>query len=340
MKLITIDDLTELIQKLGITQFSRMVLDTLESDFLRWSDFEKSPRHAIQFPNGVIELMPCADDSLYSFKYVNGHPKNTFQGKLSVIAVGMLAEVDTGFPLMLCEMTLATAFRTAATTALGAKYLARKNSRHVAIIGTGAQAEFQIKAVQTVFPVEIISYFDIDPAAMKKFAANMECENLVLKPCPNITDAINEADLIITATAERKKNRLFNSSMIKDGVHIHAMGGDCPGKTELDPKLLERCRIIVEFTPQSQEEGEIQNSPSGRIDAELWEIVSGVKIGRENDQQITLFDSVGFALEDFSILRLIHKLTDEHGIGSTAHLIPDLKDPKNLYALLTNHKPN
>lgn len=340
MKLITVNDLIDLIQKLGIFQFNSMVLDALESDFLRWNNFQKSPRHAMQFPNGVIELMPCANDRLYSFKYVNGHPKNTREGKLCVIAVGMLSEVDTGFPLMLCEMTLATAFRTAATTALGAKYLARKNSHQIAIIGTGAQAEFQIKAVETILPIEKVSFFDIDPASMKKFSANMEDEDLVLKPCSNIIDTIRDADLIITATAERKKNRLFNSAMVSEGVHIHAMGGDCPGKTELDPELLERCRIIVEFTPQSKEEGEIQNSLSGRIDAELWEIIAGAKIGRESDQQITLFDSVGFALEDFSILQLIHKLTDEHGIGSVVDLIPDLKDPKNLYGLLTNHKPN
>ena len=334
MRLITTTDMRQLVNKVGLLSFNKLLLEALRQDFTRWHDFQLSPRHATHYLQGVIELMPCADDQLYAFKYVNGHPKNTSQGKLSVVAIGMLAEVDSGYPVLVCEMTWLTALRTAATAALGACYLARKESEVLAIIGCGAQSEFQVLALAGVCPLTTIRYFDLDPAAMVKFASNLKDRIPTLIACRDAADAVRDADLVVTATAAKCQDRILDHSMIAPGTHIHAMGGDCPGKTELDPDLLDQAKIVVEYKAQSMEEGEIQNRPGAVIHAELWEIVSGQRPGRENEQELTLFDSVGFALEDYTALRLVDQLAKEYGIGNKIEMIPELNDPKNLFGAL------
>src|SRR5215467_14333025 len=133
----------ELLVRRGVARFIEELAAEIEADFLRWEQFEKSPRHATHSSVGVIELMPACDGRLYSFKYVNGHPKNTSVGLLTVTAFGVLADVETGYPLLLSELTLTTALRTAATSALAARHMARPGSRVMALIGNGAQSEFQ-----------------------------------------------------------------------------------------------------------------------------------------------------------------------------------------------------
>lgn len=280
--------------------------------------------------------MPCANDDFYTFKYVNGHPDNTQHGRLCVVAMGLLSEVSQGYPLIVSEMTLLTALRTAATAALGAKYLAKKNSHHLAIIGTGAQAEFQAHAMMAQLDIKQISYFDIDPLAMDKFAKNMASVAVELLRCESVSAAVSSADIIVTATAAKKQVELFSIGQIKPGAHIHAMGGDCPGKTEFSPTILKQCKVVVEYIPQSKDEGEIQQGDVSLIDAELWEVISGKKAARENDQEITFFDSVGFALEDFSILKLVYQLAQDMNLGEEIDLIPELENAKDLFSVLKN----
>ena len=341
MKLIDIDTLCQMISRIGLNNFYLQLIQTLENDFSRWHTFYKSPRHATHYSHGVIELMPCSNDEFYSFKYVNGHPDNTRDNKLCVVAMGLLSEVASGYPLMISEMTLLTALRTAATAALAARYLARKDSQLLAIIGTGAQAEFQAHAFMAQFPIQQISYFDIDPLAMDKFEKNMRPalakHSDALLRCDTIAAAVRAADIIVTATAAKKRLELFTAEQIKPGTHIHAMGGDCPGKTEFSPAILKHCKVVVEYTPQSRAEGEIQQGEEALIDAELWEIITGKKPGRENNSEITFFDSVGFALEDFSILKLVYQLAQEMKLGKDINLIPNLDNAKNLFSLIQGH---
>jgi ornithine cyclodeaminase len=334
LKVITVRDMKKLIGTIGIEGFLNRLINALEHDFSRWHDFRKSPRHATHYAQGVIELMPCADDRYYAFKYVNGHPGNTAIGKLSVIATGQLSDAVTGYPLLLAEMTLLTAFRTAATSALAAKYLARHTAETLAIIGAGAQAEFQVLGFKQLFPLTKIRFYDKDPHAMAKFARNLESYGLALNPCNTVQEAVRQADIVITATAANGRHQLFGSQEIAPGTHINAIGGDRPGKTELPPELLEAAKIVVEYLPQSRIEGEVQQCDADRIHAELWELATGSKPGRENDQEITLFDSVGFALEDYSALRLLYELASEHALGQELELVPEPDDPKDLFGLL------
>ena len=335
MKVINVNDIQKLIKIFSPKAFSDRLIKALESDFSRWDMFHKSARHATYYPQGVIELMPCADDRFYSFKYVNGHPGNTAQGKLNVVGIGLLSDAATGYPLLLSEMTLLTAFRTAATGALAAKYLARKNAQSLAIIGTGAQAEFQVMIFSNLFPLQQIRYFDIDTTAMAKFSCNLSPYGFELIPCANIRDAVHDTDIIITATAKSARQVLFESQDISPGTHISAIGGDCPGKTEFSRALLEASKIVVEYTPQALKEGEVQQCGASNIYAELWELVTQRKPGRVNTAEITLFDSVGFALEDFTTLRLVYELALEHQLGDELALLPEPHDAKDLFSLLS-----
>ncbi|PJD91366.1 MAG: ornithine cyclodeaminase [Legionella sp.] len=338
MLLLEIPAICAMVSKIGLNQFYLRLCDNLTHDFSQWEHFQKSPRHAVYVPNGVMELMPICNDELYSFKYVNGHPLNPLNNKLNVVAFGMLAEVATGYPLMISSMTLLTALRTAATSALASKYMAKQNSKRVAIIGCGAQSEFQILAHHALFDLSEVRYFDPDASAMQRFACHLKDESFELMPMQDVRSAIEGADIIITATAAKGKQKILERAWLKPGQHISGIGGDSPGKTELDPDILKHANVVIEYFPQTHHEGEIQNlgeQAQDHVYAELWEIISGKKPGRSNDQDISVFDSVGFALEDFSILRLCYELSQEYSLGKRISLIPnDIADCKNLFGLL------
>lgn len=340
MLLVEVQHIRQLINHMGLDAFFKALLKNLRQDFKDWHSFEKSPRHAIHANKGVIELMPIANKKYYSVKYVNGHPENPKKNKLTIYACGLLADPATGEPLLISEMTLLTALRTAATSALASALLAKPNSKSIAIIGCGAQSEFQVLAHQAVFDIKEVRYFDLDPKAMHRFAKNLQGETFKLIESQDIKSAIKGADIIITATAAPGKHKILKSSWLEPGQHISGIGGDSPGKTELDVAILKNSKIVVEYFPQSAREGEIQNlgkHAKKHVYAELWQLVSGKKTGRKNNKEITLFDSVGFALEDYSILRLIYELAPKFQIGSKVNLIPDekeLTDVKNLFKLI------
>lgn len=329
MKIITANDII----KISKQQLFADAFEFLEQDLMNWQAFKKSPRHATHYDHGVFELMPCANDKYYTYKYVNGHPGNPALSKSSIVATGMLADVQTGFPLLFCDMTILTAMRTATTSALAAKYLAKKDSRVLGIIGTGAQSEFQVTALRQIHDIKTIRYYDRDERAMKKFAFNMQSEGLELITCSSGTEVVQGVDILTTCICEKAQVELFPYSAIAKnrGLFINAIGGDCPGKTELDPEVMRNSRIVVEFFEQTKEEGEIQNLEKGSFDySELWEVIQEKKQGRGDDDECIVFDSVGFAVADFSMMRMLH----EKGIGTDLNMLPEVVNPKNLFSLL------
>ena len=202
--------------------------------------------------------MPTSDGQLYGFKYVNGHPENTRSGRQTVTAFGVLADVGSGYPMLLTEMTILTALRTAATSAVAAKYLAPKNANCMAIIGNGAQSEFQAIAFKALLGVNKLRLYDIDPAATAKCRANLAGQGFEIVDCRSAQEAVEGAHIITTVTADKKYATILTDNMVGSGVHLNAVGGDCPGKTELHRDILLRSDIFVEFTPQTRIEGEIQ----------------------------------------------------------------------------------
>lgn len=338
MLLLEVSTISALIARVGLRDFFLQLCETLTEDFINWQTFYKSSRHAVHVPYGVIELMPICNETLYSFKYVNGHPKNPLSQKLNVIAFGMLADVMTGYPLMIASMTLLTAIRTAAMSALSSRYLAKKTAKKVAIIGCGAQSEFQIMAHHVLFDLTHVRYFDIDPQAMKRFATQLKGESFLLSPASSIQEAVDGVDIIITATSAKGHYVIVQNEWIQPGQHICGIGGDSPGKTEWSVETLNNSKIVVEYFPQTLQEGEIQQlgeTAATHVYAELWEIMSGLKAGRTSETEVTLFDSVGFALEDFSVLRLCYALAQAFQLGREIELISHgLEDCKNLYGLI------
>ena len=338
---IGIQDIQRLVSRQGPAAFIEGLAAEIEADYRRWKQFDKSARHAIHSPVGVIELMPTSDGRMYSFKYVNGHPKNTEAGLLTVTAFGVLADVETGYPLLLSELTITTALRTAAMSALAAKWMARPDSRAMALIGNGAQSEFQAIAFHRMLGIREVRLYDIDSRASAKLARNLSAmglQDLKVVACSSVAQAVLGADIVTTVTADKRNATILSPEMIKPGMHINAVGGDCPGKTELHPDILLRndARVIVEYEPQSRIEGEIQQMAADFAVGEFADVLSGKAPARLTRQEVTIFDSVGFALEDYSALCYLFKLQQDcPQTRRQIDLIPQLNDPKDLFGLLT-----
>ena len=339
---IGIERVRELVGRLGAARFIEELAGEIETDYLRWREFDKSPRHATHSSVGVIELMPASDGQLYAFKYVNGHPKNTSVGLLTVTAFGVLSDVVTGYPLLLSELTLTTALRTAATSALAARRMARADSRVMALIGNGSQSEFQAIAFHHMLGIRELRLFDTDSAATDKLERNLAAlrlHGLRVVRCASTVAAVQGADIVTTVTADKRNAVILAPQMIVAGMHLNAVGGDCPGKTELHPDILRRSdvRVVVEFESQSRIDGEIQQMESDFPVAEFTDVLAGRRPGRVSEREVTIFDSVGFALEDFSSLRYLRRIHQESlGLQQQVDLVPDLENPKDLFGLLAS----
>ena len=338
--LISTQDIARIVAAHGLPQVLRRLLAAIEFDFRRWPEFDKVARVASHSATGVIELMPVADALQYSFKYVNGHPGNGLLGLPTVMAFGVLADVATGKPTHLSELTITTAMRTAATSVMAARALARPDARTMALIGNGAQSEFQALAFHHLLGIDTLRLFDTDIVATGKLVRNLrQVPGLRVEVCASTADAVRGADIVTTVTADKRNAVILSPAMLEPGMHINAVGGDCPGKTELHPGVLEAARVFVEYEAQTRIEGDLQQMPADFAVTELWRVLLGQAPGRASSSDVTVFDSVGFALEDFSALRLMAELAAELGLGQPVDLIPALADPKDLYSQLAAAGP-
>ncbi len=335
---VSVDNMMKLVHHIGVEQVLADLARYIQDDFARWELFDKTPRVASHSTEGVIELMPTSDGQVYGFKYVNGHPANMKKGLQTVTAFGLLADVASGYPVMLSEMTILTALRTAATSAMVAKHLAPKGAKTLAMIGNGAQSEFQALAMKTVCGIENLRLYDIDPAATAKCKANLAGSGLNITACNSPEAAIEGAQIITTCTADKQYATILTDNMVGAGVHINAIGGDCPGKTELHRDILLRSDIFVEFPEQTRIEGEIQQLDADHPVTEIWQVINGTAKGRTSDAQITLFDGVGFAIEDFSALRYVHDQLQDGNFYQDLDMVADPDDPRDLFGMLQRAK--
>ena len=335
---VSVQNMMRLILDIGVEDCMAQIETYLDEDFRRWPLFDKTPRVASHSQEGVIELMPTSDGIDYGFKYVNGHPKNMKDGLQTVTAFGLLASVDTGYPVLLSEMTILTALRTAATSALATKYLARKDAKTLAMIGNGAQSEFQALALKRICGIENLRLYDVDPAATKKCMKNLANSGLNVVACSTPEEAVLGADVITTCTADKQNATVLSDNMVGAGVHINAIGGDCPGKTELQADILKRAEVFVEYPEQTRIEGEIQQMAPDFPVTELWQVMTGETTGRTSDRQITLFDGVGFAIEDFSALRWLRDVVSKSDKRDYLDMIADPDDPRDLYGMVERER--
>ncbi len=334
--LLTTHDIARIVAAHGLPTVLRRMEAAITADFGRWSDFDKVARVASHSSTGVIELMPVADAAHYSFKYVNGHPGNGRLGLPTVMAFGVLADVASGKPTLLSELTITTAMRTAATSVMAARALAQPGARTMALIGNGAQSEFQALAFHHLLGITTLRLFDTDAAATAKLVRHLRAvPGLTLEVCSSTVEAVRGADIVTTVTADKRNAVIISADMLEAGMHLNAVGGDCPGKTELHADVLRAASVFVEYEPQTRVEGDLQQMPADFAVTELWRVLAGEVQGRRSAGEVTLFDSVGFALEDFSALRLMAELAQGLGLGQQVDLIPEMVDPKDLFSQLT-----
>ena len=331
---VSVDAMMKLVLHVGIERFLVELAETIEEDFRRWESFDKTPRLASHSIDGVIELMPTSDGALYGFKYVNGHPQNGRTGRQTVAAFGMLADVASGYPLLLSEMTILTALRTAATSAMAAKYLATPGARTMALIGNGAQAEFQALAFKALIGIDRLRLYDIDPEATRKCVSNLRELGFSIHAAGSVEEAVEGAEIVTTATADKRNATVLGDNHVGAGIHVNAVGGDCPGKTEIQADVLRRADVFVEYPPQTRIEGEIQQLAFDHPVQELWRVIAGLSPGRREARQITLFDSVGFAIEDFSALRYVRAKVAGTDFHRDLDLLADPDEPRDLFGML------
>lgn len=272
--------------------------------------------------NGDLRTMPSflEEQDITGVKIVNVHPDNRKAGLPTVMALVVLNSTETGAPLAVMDGTYLTDIRTGAAGGIAAKHLARPNSKVVGMVGVGNQAHTQLLALSQEFDIEQVRITSRDASHCDKFekeiAGIVDCEILKTSRVEKVCDC----DILVTTTPVRSP--MIRSEWVKAGTHINAIGADAKGKQELDSQLLTRAKIVVDDIVQASHSGEI-NVPlsSGVISSEdiyceLGEVIAGVKSGRTSDDEITVFDSTGLAIQDLATANLVYGRAVEKGIGN------------------------
>ncbi len=267
--------------------------------------------------NGDLRTMPAYLEQLdiSAVKIVNVHPNNMkAHGLPTVMATILLVEPETGKLLAIMGGRNITAMRTGASGGIAAKYLAKKSSKVVAFVGCGVQARTQLDALLQVFPVlGKINMWDVKPAASQTFATETKSKhpNVESSVADDVESALSDADIIVTTTPSTKP--IVQNEWVPFGAHLNCIGADAPGKEEIDPAVLRRAKLVVDNWEQASHSGEINVPVSdGMITkenlwAELGEVVAGTKPGRTTDNEITVFDSTGLAIQDAVTAELVHR---------------------------------
>lgn len=276
--------------------------------------------------NGDLRTMPAymEEEDIAGVKIVNVHPDNRQRGLPTVMGMVVLNSTQTGEPLVIMDGTFLTDMRTGAAGGVAAKYLAKKDAHVVGMVGVGDQARTQLLALSQVKDIQEVKLFCRNMAHCDHFEKDMShvmnCEFLKED---NIQD-VCACDILVTTTPVREP--LVMSEWVQEGTHINAIGADAKGKEELDPRLLMRATVIVDDMLQASRSGEV-NVPlsKGMITAkdiccELGEIVAGIRPGRQSDDEITIFDSTGLAVQDMVTANMIYRKALEQGIGQNIRI--------------------
>jgi len=311
----------------------REVIEAVEEAFRAkgLGKVQMPPKSYIYFNRyqGDFRVMPAylEDIDAAGVKIVNVHPKNPQEhGLPTVMATIFLLNPKTGAPLAIMDGTLITNMRTGAGGAVAAKYLARKDSHVIAMVGAGAQARTQLIALSEVFDIDEVRVSDVVKGKAKKYAEEMGKQlGIEIKPMVDVGKVIKGADIVVTVTTAR--GPIVMDEWISDGMHINAIGADAPGKQELDPEILKRAKIVVDDLKQALHSGEVNVPLSegiiarGDIYAELGEVITGKKPGRASRDEITIFDSTGLAIQDIATDWKVYQKAKKMGKGREVELL-------------------
>jgi alanine dehydrogenase len=271
--------------------------------------------------NGDLRTMPAylEEEDITGVKIVNVHPGNPALGLPTVMALIVLISPQTGAPIAIMDGTYLTDIRTGAAGGIAAKYLARKDSKVIGLVGAGNQARAQLEALSEVFELEMVKVTSRTKESCEKFiqeaAGITSCEIRYEEKIEDVCDC----DILVTTTPTRKP--IVKAQWIKDGTHINAIGADAVGKEELDPELIIRSKIVVDDMVQALHSGEV-NVPLSKhyisendIHAQLGEVMVGLKPGRTSEEEITIFDSTGLAIQDVASAHLVYERAVSKGLG-------------------------
>ncbi|MFQ6136090.1 MAG: alanine dehydrogenase [Candidatus Hydrothermarchaeales archaeon] len=276
--------------------------------------------------NGDLRTMPAYIGALdiAGAKIVNVHPSNPSRGLPTVMAVVILNDPKTGVPIAVMDGTYLTDMRTGAAGGLAAKYLARKDSKVLGLVGAGRQAKTQLRAISSVLELEEVKVTSRTKAGSERFKEEMEKVIGLDITIKKDVEGVCDSDILVTVTPVREP--IVKDEWISEGMHINAIGADAEGKEELEPAILKRAKIFIDDFSQASHSGEI-NVPLSKgmisrddIFASLGEVVTGIMPGREGDDEITLFDSTGLAIQDIATGKLVYEKAKEKGIGGKLEL--------------------
>lgn len=282
--------------------------------------------------NGDLRAMPgyLEDSNLSSVKIVTVHPDNRVKHSLPTV-IGLIVLVDpaTGFPISIMGGSAVTSMRTGAAGGVAAKYLARKDSSIAGLVGTGTQARTQLMAlVEVLKNLEEVRAYDRDRDALARFVSEVSERHsgaFKIRGTDSIRETVVGADVVVTTTPTREP--LVMNEMISQGTHISCIGADAVGKEELDPAILKRARIVVDDWEQASHSGEI-NVPLNRglitresIWAEIGEVVAGLKKGRQEQEEVTVFVSTGLAIQDAVTANIAYKKALQKKVGRTLGIV-------------------
>lgn len=276
---------------------------------------------------GDFRAMPAyvASSDSCILKWVNVHPRNKLIGLPTVMAVVILSDPQNGFPLCIMDGTYLTSLRTGAAGGIAAKYLARKDSHVVGLVGCGAQAQTQLLALRQLFDLKEVKVWGHKKPYVDRFIREMKKFKFPLQATESIERCVQNSDIVVTTTPSRRP--LVKFPWLKKGAHINAMGADAKGKEELDPYILKNAKVVIDDWAQASHSGEI-NVPLRRkfisrrhIYAELGQIVAGQRKGRRDDNEITVFDSTGLAIQDAAMAHLIYKEAKRKKLGRWIKLV-------------------
>ncbi|MGH9347379.1 MAG: ornithine cyclodeaminase family protein [Vicinamibacterales bacterium] len=286
------------------------------------------PRISTDLPGngGAFRIMSAVLPSLgfFGLKTLTGYPGRRLPGE-TYFAV-LLFSCETGALRGIVAASRLTGIRTGAASGVAAKYLSRVDSRVLGVIGAGVQARFQVAALMEVRALEDVRVFDIDEAKALAFARTIAAEFQVpARAVADAHDAVAGCDLVVTATAA--KTPVFDGTWLDEGAHISGVGSNSPNKRELDGLTFNRSRVVVDFKDQVLlEAGDLQHAlstgaiRSADIDTELGHVITGRKPGRRDDREITLFKSVGMAIQDIAAAAFAYEQALVAGVGTHLHL--------------------
>ena len=305
-------------------------IDVVESAFVEYARGESVTPPVLSLPivahEGGIDFKMCYlhRQGIAGGKAVSFFANNAALGLPSVMGTALLFDGKTGALLSIMDGGYLTTVRTGALGAIAAKYLANKDAKVVGVIGSGTQARIQLVALTHVRAVSETRVYSRSPEHSARYAQEMSTElNVPVQAVDSASRAVDGADIIITATNAHEP--LVRKESLKAGAHITAIGADGEGMQELDPGIFHVARTFCDSLPQCKVIGELQHPfakgiISDKDVVEIGDVIAGKAEGRKNDQEITVFDSTGVAIQDLAAEYLVYTLAEERGVGTVVEI--------------------